>query len=375
MGMEPRLSATTSQSESNLQIHDRLSPAIISSCTMGTPETVIDAIPKDVHFVQYYACMHDDLDLFFSHLPKPRRSALRAFADLAEDRGAAEKNATAFADALRTRYKGREIIAFSSFIPEIMPPGELSPKAVAAIRFLVMTAAKLKSDHRPFVVEFVGGSRTLGLTKRDVQVENWTETNFRVGILPSARLQDSIRELVRRLEPVALEAEKRNIILALQLEPGPFFLMNGPEALGFFCDELNSNASQSWKNTIGLNLDVAHWAFLSKNPFPGSQSLDLDWLNRNERVLNRIVHAHVCDQSIGHLADLHLEALHEEPDFSPWLELIARRLMTKPDPDSGVLPYSGFVSIEHEACKSPEQIRYSFDILCEWIQKINTSPR
>ena len=375
MGMESSLSLANGQSlGSDVHVRNSLAPAIVSSCTMGTPDTVIKAIPDNARFIEYYACMHDDLDLFFSHLSRPR-SALRVFAESAGgDDEEGEANAAAFSQALRREFRGRDIIALASFIPEIMPPGALSPKAVAALKFLVMTAAKLKIADRSFVVEFVGGSRTRGLTKRVRRIKHgegiWEDDRYRVGVLSSSELRSSIQDLIKRLEPVAVEAEERGILLALELEPGPFFLINSASALDLFCQELNSGSAQSWKNAIGLNLDVAHWAFLSKHPMPDSPKLDLSWLEKREYVLNRIVHAHISDQSIGHLGDLHLTAVHQDADFAPWLELIARRAARKPDVDHGVLPFSGFISIEHEACKTPEQIHYSFDILTKWVSQI-----
>jgi len=49
------------------------------------------------------------------------------------------------------------------------------------------------------------------------------------------------------------------------------------------------------------------------------------------------------------------------------MELLEKRMAEEPDLDNGVLPFSGFVGIEHEACKSAKQVGYSFDKLEEWL--------
>lgn len=349
---------------------------------MSGPSHVLAVIPEKAKFIEYYACMHPDLQEFFPNSPHPR-SALRTLADQADSLDAHIKAAQFSADLIK-RFPNRTIIGFATFLPEIMLPDELCSRSTSALRFLVMTAHEIlsendKSENAPprFVLELVGGSRTQGLFYRNRKVPtknpkipSMEVPEYHVGLLRASELQSSIRELVNRLKPVAQEAIKRGrgrILLGLQLEPGPFFLVNSAHALDLLCQELDSDSSEPWKRIIGLNLDVGHWAFLTKHHPPQNAQLTPDWLEQNPHVMNRIVHAHICDQSIGHLGDLHICARHSESEFTPWMELIERRASQKANLGQHILPFSGFIGIEHEACKSPKQVAHSFETLAKWL--------
>jgi uncharacterized membrane protein YheB (UPF0754 family) len=166
-------------------------------------------------------------------------------------------------------------------------------------------------------------------------------------------------------------------LLALQLEPGPIFLLNGAIQLDLLCKQIDENGSKALKKVVGLNLDIAHWAFLNNSTSESETQLSVDWLRRNPHVLSRIIHAHICDHGNGHMGDLYLEAVNAKDKFEPWLQILSERAKSKSWLQSLLikskliksrrLPYSGYIAIEHEACKNSNQLVHSYNTLTNWL--------
>jgi hypothetical protein len=108
---------------------------------------------------------------------------------------------------------------------------------------------------------------------------------------------------------------------------------------------------------IGFNLDIPHWAFLCSDHAGGI----LRRLQRRDQpspIFRRIVHAHVSDHAKGHFGDNAIGAIHPLERFQPWFHLLRRRLReAAASPDARRPGFSGFVSVELEACKDEHTVR------------------
>jgi len=333
-----------------------ISASAISSFTVHGAEEAARiwtrAIPSLKH-VDFYACMQKDLDVFF---PRPqinlsKRNVVRDLADQLKDVGAPKR----FADKLRSIFPEREIVAFTTFMPEILANHDKNwSNAQDALRFLIATARVLKSKDRPFTIEIVGGSRMRGVWRAK------TCDGFRhyaVNYLPEPA---SISMLLQRLQPVAEFADNdkkdERVQLAIEVEPGPLFTVGDRDKLVTLCNQLNDHRSLSVKRVVGVNLDIPHWDFLS--------GVSISWLRQpeNDSVRQRILHAHISDHDKGHFSDsfvaaFDLESGHSLTDFGAWTSFL-KEVAGEQRPDD-CPSFSGFVSCEMEACKDSSMLAAS----------------
>lgn len=113
---------------------------------------------------------------------------------------------------------------------------------------------------------------------------------------------------------------------------------------------IDAHAVSAVRSSVGVNLDIAHWAFLAGiHPF---------WLElpENRCVRNRVIHCHASDHSCGHLSDNFLGAFHWD-EFKKWMHLVANLAREYRPP--GRPRYSGLVSLELEACRSINTVECS----------------
>jgi len=325
----------------SVQKEKRLVPSLISSFTVCGTEKSISFWPARVQNVEYYACMHHDLRLFFpDFFARWPVNAVRALSGRHRSRNPAI--ASRFADKLKCIFRGKSIVAIATFIPEILAHHEqVWQSAQEAIMFLVEVARHLKSGTTPFVIELVSGSNLHGVWEAQTQQGPYLAVN---------RLEQfsAIELLLDRLLPIAKFANTGvPIQLALELEPGPLFSIRDRSSLLYLCSHLAASSSNpDLRKIVGLNLDIPHWAFLSDIP--------LDWLrgNEGEVVRNRIIHAHISDHSKGHFCDNTIRVFHSAADFEGWIDFL-HELAVQPRP--GDCPnFSGFISCEMEACKSAQ---------------------
>jgi len=358
-----------------LQTNGCLKPVIISSFDLQNPFGLLKKTIPEAKFIQFYACMNEQLKEFFAVDYAKYGSALRIFANY-ERMPTAEKLAADFAKNLQNKLNGQRIIGFATYFPEIMSTEEkVADWARDAILFLVRTASYFKRDDTDFIIELAAGTRAHGLATHP---KDSSGAVFSVIMNPATRYEKSIAQLLGRLDSIAQEALKRGrILLALQLEPGPIFLLNGAIQLDLLCKQIDENGSKALKKVVGLNLDIAHWAFLNNSTSESETQLSVDWLRRNPHVLSRIIHAHICDHGNGHMGDLYLEAVNAKDKFEPWLQILSERAKSKSWLQSLLikskliksrrLPYSGYIAIEHEACKNSNQLVHSYNTLTNWL--------
>lgn len=328
-------SVNTVQSSQNLL--SPLLPALISSFTVLGAEQAKMLWPVQTKFVEVYACMQTDLETLFLNVTGNRRNmnAVSALADEFQASGSSLE----FANNLRRIFEGREIVALATFIPEIMSPHKsMRTKATNAIKFLIQVARHLRNETRPFVIELVTGSRLHGVWRAETD----DGPVFAVNRLNE---EEAINLLLEGIESVARFAQNGDAIqLALEQEPGPLFTINNRSSLLALCEALNNPAYAHISKSVGINLDVPHWAFLS--------DVNLDWLQDSKQaeiIRNRIIHAHISDHGKGHFCDNAIAVVHGEEEFQKWIDFLGK-LSLQPRP-ANCPAYSGFISCEMEACK------------------------
>jgi len=313
-----------------------LNISLITSFSVKGQSEIDNYFPKAVKFVEAYSFMHSDIGRLFKKYPATKSSQL-AVLSLAN----AAHNLSAIKDIaadLHKRFTPKQIIGLATYLPEIMAHKGNTPAiehAQKALIFLVQVAQRLKSvhDHPVSFIELVGGSRVNGVWcgeehKREVYVMNRLTRD------------QAIEELLRRLEVVAAAAAKApKVYLAIELEPGPLFTISDKTSLEQLCDQI-PRAGAPIATTVGVNLDIPHWAFLA--------GIDVEWIEKRPNIFNRIIHSHICDHSKGHFGDNLVGAFHIVEEFIPWLKLIRKRCA---DQTTSGLPYSGFISYELEAFK------------------------
>jgi sugar phosphate isomerase/epimerase len=325
-------------------------PSLISSFSTSIAESV-HLWPEGVA-VEVYAFMQTDLPTFFNIAQSDARSGqvtvLKTLADNANN----QARINDVAERLHLILNGRPVVAFATFFPEVLAHSwnkEVAWMAQNALIFLVRLARRLQQHHNQPVstVEIVAGSATAGI---------WTglELGSEVFVLNRISESQAINRLIKRLRPVVqVAAESPNIRLAVELEPGPLFAVNGRSSLKLL-EQYLQKASFPGSHLIGLNLDIPHWSFLS--------DITVDWLRHPEQagVLSRIFHAHISDHSIGHISDLPLCSEHDADEYRPWISLLNDLCQSH---GTNTPAFSGHISCEIEMYSHLQGVLDSCDTL------------
>lgn len=254
-------------------------------------------------------------------------------------------------------FSGRvPIIALASFIPTLSLPAEHPGAKIGqnALMFLHVFAGKLigeKKHNSPkkMFVEIVAGSRVEGV----FPVGN---SDFLARISSN---KNAVKNLVENIDIATKQAisnleindglekyDLKNVIFAIELEPGPLFAVNGWNSIKQLCRNLDIHESEFIQKNVGLNLDVAHWRMAKDS---SGKSISPELVRGDLQVFRRIVHSHISGHHAhAHFGDIPLGALNELEEFSPWISLLQQRMFL----GQSELPFSGFVSLEYEAAKS-----------------------
>jgi sugar phosphate isomerase/epimerase len=312
---------------------------LTSFCVTGL-EDAVRHWPKMLRHVELYAFMQSDADHGLArlaqglHAERPR-NALQILAQL--------HNIESVADWLVDVFGDRKIVAMSTFLPEIMAHprhNTAHEAAVEALISLVRLAKALRDRKHPVhTLELVGGSLVNGL---------WLATGKNQYVINRVEPEAGVDRLLERLGQVGAEAKKLDLRLSLELEPGPLFTIGTLNALRLICHRLDTRPDDDpLRHCLGFNLDIPHWAFLEK--------IDVAILRREPAILNRIVHAHVSDHSLGHITDSRTRLFHSEIQFSDWLRLIGELSEGMHKKNDG-LAFSGYLTCELEAVGDFETI-------------------
>jgi hypothetical protein len=214
-------------------------------------------------------------------------------------------------------------------------------------------------------VELVGGSRVQGMSNATYRSAKWPHharpayLAHRIGAVKGwSLLWESLRAVVdrTRLEP------KDGVALAVELEPGPLYVLNDHAGLVALADLLAARGAERYARVVGFNLDVAHW-FLA----------GIDPAKVDPRVVARICHVHISDIGLGHFGDAPLGALGLGRDtgdvernlraFAPWLGLIDRVIRGRAGRGRDGVPFSMCASLELEACAGIAPVHESIERL------------
>lgn len=253
------------------------------------------------------------------------------------------------------------ISAFATFSPEITSP---DPTRVAvaqnALKGLVYLARELNGMGHPItVIELVAGSRMAGVWpfqkegRRPHPGEDPAKQNPVDGYAAN-RLgtKEAIHALCDRLETVAElavgrpadgnEPGREQINLALELEPGPIYILHSVEDLQYVArvvDEKALNGKRDLSSVLGFNVDVGHWILAGISP---------KWLESEaaEPIRRRVIHAHLSAHGRGHLAD----GTSFGDSCSEWIRVL-RRIASLNQRRTQLPNFSNFIALELEACR------------------------
>jgi len=331
-----------------------IKPALITSFHTGAMPDVRIAWPADpIPATDLYVFMKLEVDQWlknnprFSGPPDGPKHPVAVMERLADNREAIDKWT---ADAYTSFPPGKpeEIVALSSFVPEVTSPQpDTYEKACRAVRFLVEFAYALKrlGHKRLRTIELVMGSRIGGIWP--LPGDSYAATKMNAA---EARHR-MLSALARAVAPYANLASDDRVALGIELEPGPLYLLHNWQSLVETCRHIDKDPLLS--RFVGVNLDIAHWR-LARDIAP-AQVWD------TPEVRNRIVHAHISDHHRCMHGDLPLYDANAAEDFRPWIELLHRIASDWRTPD---LPqFSGYVSVELEAAKDKQVVVQSIQQL------------
>ena len=191
------------------------------------------------------------------------------------------------------------------------------------------------------IIELVAGSRVTGIEKKS--------DGFHLAFTSD---KDALDNCVTNLRAIVERCRHLEdaVVWAIELEPGPLFTVRDWATLKALCDKL---ANDPILNTnVGVNLDISHWR-MGQSGSPRKDALTAAMV-RDSSVFRQIVHAHISGHDRkAHFGDLPLDIEHAEREYFPWLALLRHRAAFK----DRNLPFSGYVSLELEACSDPAMAR------------------
>lgn len=146
-----------------------------------------------------------------------------------------------------------------------------------------------------------------------------------------------------------LDCKGRPWAIALELEPGPTYLLNDDDALGDVSSRLRNEATPLVvRNHVGLNVDFAHYRVANITA------------NRVNDIKPLIVHAHICDNPGMHTRDLPVgDWMSLDDTSSIEYEMMRSVIEEYETPSSGrnkQLPSSGCIALELEGCGRPDWV-------------------
>jgi hypothetical protein len=396
------------------RISPPLKPALISSVDIRGLHRCAKWWPHDVP-CEVYAFAHSD-ELFKAAVRQaglagagslnPSNIVVAQMAELSANASAVKYLAGEIVDALKRKHA--PVIGLASFVPEIIPvpePAHTSRSLIEllgstppssngvgqrAVRFLIELARELSraQGNALINIEVVGGSTVAGVwTGRSGATDGMLEEDDERGyFLNRFRKRQAIELLVQAAKGIlstsSLGNEEGRFVLSFELEPGGNFVLGDNTSLEQMFTMVTED--DPFSQFLGINLDISHWTLVGIEP-----RMLIDPRRRDKKraraILGRISHAHISDVALAHFGDAPLGELsgyyrasldgsRNGPwgtldvftqcysRYKPWFDLIAhaRALKSK---DDRLPPYSGYISIELEAARSPRQAFLSLERL------------
>lgn len=232
------------------------------------------------------------------------------------------------ANAISKRFGKSNIGAISAFLPEIgyRPRFGRAKKGVKALCTLLRLAHELEKTNNLISLELTTGSEIRGIRHRKsdnkfVLVTNTTEKSH-------SYLCTNLKIAIKRTRHVRTK-------IALELEPGNFFLLRDLDTLKSLTAKLAENKTLS--DRVYLNLDISHWR-LAKIPPTEVKG----------QIAERIIHSHISGHHrSAHFGDIPPFALNSKEEFQPWLNLLSNL-------KGGNSVYQGGISLELEAVRDQD---------------------
>ncbi len=168
--------------------------------------------------------------------------------------------------------------------------------------------------------------------------------------------------LAASLGSISAEIAKEglNVVVALEVEPGPAYLVPTPEVALAVLAMVDAE-SPATASRVGLNLDIGHMLLLEDRGLRPSDAF------KSPDALNRVFHAHISDHSLAHFADLAVPTFHTRSAYDPWLRLY-RDLAAQPEQYPMC---SGAVAVEMEAAMRPEEAVMSALTVQYWLRDLD----
>jgi hypothetical protein len=154
--------------------------------------------------------------------------------------------------------------------------------------------------------------------------------------------------------------------LALELEPGPLFTLNGRPQSSLSKLAKAIDDCPVLRGRVGLNVDIAHYILADISP---------DVLFKDDAICKRISHFHISDHGLGHFGDAALGHC----DFGEsratggrrsqlllkWVRAALRYAEKRRNASvaDDAPAFSGLISVEIEAAASPNLVQESCDVL------------
>ena len=348
-----------------------LKPAVISSFGIPTFQNVVSNWPMNADqspiACELYAFMKPTDGSSWTGAGMPGatwRSATEEMAGIVDDPHAFAKVIQEFQENLKANGQTIPVVALASFFPEVTCPQDDDRWKMAkkAIRFMLKLGdhfAGLNADKPKIVIEMVAGSRIDGLWPgKDLREP---DIHFYANRMTKAegirRLLDCIQQALRESIP---SPEQSRVAIALELEPGPLYLLNSFKAMQSIQKEIERRQDPFLDQLVGYNLDIAHWKMAGINPA---------WLldPAHSSIARRIFHGHLS----GHHSRAHLGDTPLVPKIGygvrqstvEWIRLLGKL--------SGRQIFSNplHVSLEYEAAKNVDFLRQSV-LNLEWALRV-----
>jgi class 3 adenylate cyclase/sugar phosphate isomerase/epimerase len=322
---------------------------------------VFHALREGIGVLDLYLLEHREIPLYakITSQVNPPREPQAFLASL--DQTALDTLVEWLQKQLVTYFAGRSIGrrprwgGIATFFPSISAPdcdGEQAKRdrqdAIRALQASLYLAYRLGCP----CIEAVGGSRT-PLTAAPK--------------LPESYIKERHRALAESLNAVFDLQSPKNVLdkikdtaqipgLALELEPGPSFLLNRIEEYGKLVTHLTSSLA---KKKVGLNADVAHF-FLCGYYRPE------DLGEYQSHILHMHLSDHAADYVGGgtHASDLVPGLYHGLADYRPWLELAVKE--TQRENSS----FSGTIAVELEACHAISDVLSAQSTVRRWLSEV-----
>jgi hypothetical protein len=248
-----------------------------------------------------------------------------------------------------------KIIAVATYLPSLCagergPDTQINP-ALLALKFVLQVLKEMKkesAEKAPKILELVGGSRLLARVDKNPQTGTYCVRCVEEGL--------AIENILQCVECLLPLIEDADVQLAFEFEPSSIMALGSISALDLLVAGIEKRRSDDrrWER-IGLNLDIAHFAFIARRQ-PTSVS---------QKVLGAVKHAHISLHSSGHFADGILEdnEASRKGKALEWLGTL-ESLKCK----NG---FDGFVSLELECAKNRNQVEISLECLKQWLSHGN----